>query len=110
MRRVVVTGMGLVTPLGHRRRARLAPADRRRIGHPRDPVLRRLRPAVARSPAQVPRGDRESGLFNADDWVPPKDQRRMDEFIVFAHGRGRAGGRGFRLEARQTRKSASAPA
>src|SRR5712671_2969427 len=44
MRRVVVTGMGLVTP----------------------------------------RGDRESGLFNADDWVPPKDQRRMDQFIVYA--------------------------
>jgi 3-oxoacyl-[acyl-carrier-protein] synthase II len=38
----------------------------------------------ARIAAQVPRGDRESGLFNADDWVPPKDQRRMDQFIVFA--------------------------
>jgi 3-oxoacyl-[acyl-carrier-protein] synthase II len=24
------------------------------------------------------------GLFNPDDWVSPKDQRRMDEFIVFA--------------------------
>jgi len=23
-------------------------------------------------------------LFNADDWVPPKDQRRMDTFIVYA--------------------------
>jgi 3-oxoacyl-[acyl-carrier-protein] synthase II len=33
---------------------------------------------------QVPRGDTASGLFNADDWVPPKDQRRMDGFIVFA--------------------------
>jgi 3-oxoacyl-[acyl-carrier-protein] synthase II len=38
----------------------------------------------SRVAAQVPRGDRESGLFNADDWVPPKDQRRMDEFIVYA--------------------------
>ena len=25
-----------------------------------------------------------AGLFNADDWVPPKDQRKMDGFIVFA--------------------------
>ena len=33
---------------------------------------------------QVPRGETSSGLFNADDWVPPKDQRKMDEFIVFA--------------------------
>jgi 3-oxoacyl-[acyl-carrier-protein] synthase II len=32
----------------------------------------------------VPRGETASGLFNADDWVPPKDQRKMDEFIVFA--------------------------
>ena len=32
----------------------------------------------------VPRGETASGLFNADEWVPPKDQRKMDEFIVFA--------------------------
>src|SRR3954468_16043965 len=36
--------------------------------------------------AQVPRGDTASGLFNADDWVPPKDQRKMDDFIVYAIG------------------------
>src|SRR5436853_1071405 len=83
MRRVVVTGMGLVTPLG--------------IGIER--VWRRLvagesgiraiqsfdvSDLPSRVAAQVPRGDRESGLFNADDWVPPKDQRRMDQFIVYA--------------------------
>jgi 3-oxoacyl-[acyl-carrier-protein] synthase II len=82
-RRVVVTGMGLVTPLG--------------IGL--DQVWGRLiagesgvrsiqsfdvSDLPARIAAQVPRGDRESGLFNADDWVPPKDQRKMDEFIVYA--------------------------
>src|SRR5207253_1229152 len=38
----------------------------------------------ARIAAQVPRGDTDSGLFNADDWVPPKDQRKMDGFIVYA--------------------------
>jgi len=32
----------------------------------------------------VPRGETASGLFNVDEWVPPKDQRKMDEFIVFA--------------------------
>jgi 3-oxoacyl-[acyl-carrier-protein] synthase II len=83
MRRVVVTGMGLVTPLG--------------IGL--DQVWGRLvegesgvraiqsfdvSDLPSRVAAQVPRGDRESGLFNADDWVPAKDQRRMDEFIVYA--------------------------
>jgi 3-oxoacyl-[acyl-carrier-protein] synthase II len=32
----------------------------------------------------VPRGETSSGLFNADEWVPHKDQRKMDEFIVYA--------------------------
>ncbi len=85
MRRVVVTGMGLVTPLG--------------IGL--DQVWRRLLAGESgigaiqsfdvsdlpsRVAAQVPRGDRAFGLFNADEWVPPKDHRRMDEFIIFAMG------------------------
>jgi 3-oxoacyl-[acyl-carrier-protein] synthase II len=83
MRRVVVTGMGVVTPLG--------------IGAER--VWRRLLEGEsgigaiqsfdvsdlpARVAAQVPLGDRAAGHFNADDWVPPKDQRRMDQFIVYA--------------------------
>jgi 3-oxoacyl-[acyl-carrier-protein] synthase II len=83
MRRVVVTGIGLVTPLG--------------VGG--ETVWRRLLDGqsgirgiqsfdVSDLPAkiagQVPRGETASGSFNADDWVPPKDQRRMDEFIVFA--------------------------
>jgi len=83
MKRVVVTGMGLVTPLG--------------IGT--ENIWRKLTAGesgirgiqsfdVSDLPAkiagQVPRGETASGLFNADDWVPPKDQRKMDEFIVFA--------------------------
>jgi 3-oxoacyl-[acyl-carrier-protein] synthase II len=38
----------------------------------------------AKIAAQVPRGETSSGSFNADDWVPPKEQRKMDEFIVYA--------------------------
>ena len=38
----------------------------------------------AKVAGQVPRGETSSGLFNADDWVLPKDQRKMDEFIIFA--------------------------
>ncbi len=83
MRQVVVTGMGLVTPLG--------------IGL--DAVWRRLvagesgvraiqsfdvSDLPAKIAAQVPRGDKEAGLFNADDWIPPREQRRMDEFIIYA--------------------------
>jgi 3-oxoacyl-[acyl-carrier-protein] synthase II len=38
----------------------------------------------SRIAGQVPRGDQVSGSFNPDDWVSPKDQRRMDEFIIYA--------------------------
>jgi 3-oxoacyl-[acyl-carrier-protein] synthase II len=83
MRRVVVTGMGLVTPLG----LGLDHVWKRLIAN--ESGIRAIQSfdvsdLPSRVAGQVPRGDRESGLFNADDWVPPKDQRRMDEFIVYA--------------------------
>jgi len=31
----------------------------------------------------VPEGETSAGLFNADDWVSHKDQRRMDRFILY---------------------------
>src|SRR3954469_9497832 len=83
MRRVVVTGMGLVTPLGlglDHVWNRLIEGESG-IGAIQSFDVSDLPSRIA---GQVPRGDRESGLFNADDWVPPKDQRRMDEFIVYA--------------------------
>jgi 3-oxoacyl-[acyl-carrier-protein] synthase II len=85
MRRVVVTGMGLVTPLGigiERVWGRLV-AGESGIGAIQSFDVSDLPSRVA---GQVPRGDRASGLFNADDWVPPKDHRRMDKFIIFAMG------------------------
>lgn len=83
MRRVVVTGMGLVTPLG----IGLEQVWQRLLAG--ESGVRAIQSfdvsdLPSRIAAQVPRGDRESGLFNADDWVPQKDQRRMDEFIVYA--------------------------
>lgn len=83
MRRVVVTGIGAITPLG--------------IGI--DFVWNRLLNGesgisaiqqfdVSDLPAKiagsVPLGETSDGLFNADDWVPPKDQRKMDRFILYA--------------------------
>jgi 3-oxoacyl-[acyl-carrier-protein] synthase II len=37
----------------------------------------------AKIAGQVPSGDTGDSLFNADDWVTPKDQRRMDPFIIY---------------------------
>jgi 3-oxoacyl-[acyl-carrier-protein] synthase II len=42
----------------------------------------------AKVAGQVPRGETADGRFNADDWVPPKDQRKMDEFILFGIAAG----------------------
>ncbi len=37
----------------------------------------------AKIAGQVPEGDTADGLFNVDDWVPTKDRRRMDDFIIY---------------------------
>lgn len=82
MRRVVVTGLGLVTPLGvgHKRNwDRLINAESG-IG----PITRfDVSDLPSKVAGQVPRGNGE-GLFNPDAHVPPKDQRKMDEFIIYA--------------------------
>jgi len=83
MRRVVVTGIGLVTPLGVGTETvwkRLIEGQSG-IGSIQNFDVSDLPAKIA---GQVPRGETASGLFNADDWVAPKEQRKMDEFIVFA--------------------------
>ncbi|HEX3969779.1 MAG TPA: beta-ketoacyl-ACP synthase II [Stellaceae bacterium] len=83
MRRVVVTGLGLVTPLGvgvEHGWKRLLNSDSG-IGAIQSFDVSDLPAKIA---GQVPRGETKSGNFNADDWVPTKDQRKMDEFIVYA--------------------------
>jgi 3-oxoacyl-[acyl-carrier-protein] synthase II len=32
----------------------------------------------------VPRGSTAEGLFNPDDWMEPKEQRKVDDFIIYA--------------------------
>jgi len=38
----------------------------------------------ARIAGQIPRGDGSDGTYNPDQWMEPKEQRKVDEFIVFA--------------------------
>lgn len=83
MRRVVVTGLGLVSPLGCGVEAtwqRLIKGESG-IGAIQGFDVSDLPAKIA---AQVPLGETASGAFNADDWVSPKEQRRMDTFIIFA--------------------------
>src|SRR4051812_34111933 len=39
---------------------------------------------AAKIACQIPRGDGSGGTYNPDQWMEPKEQRRVDEFIVFA--------------------------
>jgi 3-oxoacyl-[acyl-carrier-protein] synthase II len=87
MRRVVVTGLGLVTPLASGVEAtwkRLI-ASESGLGAIQNFDVSDLPAKVA---GQVPRGETADGRFNADDWVSPKDQRKMDEFILFGIAAG----------------------
>ncbi|HYD97980.1 MAG TPA: beta-ketoacyl-ACP synthase II, partial [Alphaproteobacteria bacterium] len=85
MRRVVVTGMGLVTPLG----VGVAHNWEKLIGG-QSGISGIQSFDVSDLPAkvagQVPVGDRAGGGFNPDEYVPPKDQRKMDRFIQLALG------------------------
>ncbi len=83
MRRVVVTGLGLATPLGvgvETVWARLI-AGRSGLSAITSFDVSDLPCKVA---GQVPRGEKADGGFNPDLYVPPKDQRKMDMFIQLA--------------------------
>ncbi|MDP2333967.1 MAG: beta-ketoacyl-ACP synthase II [Reyranella sp.] len=82
MRRVVVTGMGMVTPLGdgvdtNWRRLIAAESGIRSIQAFDTSDL------ATRIAGEVPLGDKANGHFNVDTYIVPKDQRKLDRFIVF---------------------------
>jgi 3-oxoacyl-[acyl-carrier-protein] synthase II len=82
MRRVVVTGLGLVTPLGCGVKAtwdRIVAGESGLAGIQSFDVS----DLPCKVAAMVPRGDTASGKFNPDDWVSPKEQKKMDDFIVY---------------------------
>ena len=81
MRRVVVTGLGMVTPLGCGVETNWRHLVEGRSGiRPIESFdVSDMRWKIA---GMVPRGN-GNGCFDADDWVAPKDQRRMDTFILF---------------------------
>jgi len=81
MRRAVITGMGLVTPLG----IGIEENWERLLGG-RSGIRAIEEFDVSDLPAKiagvVPNGPTSEGLFTAEDWVEPKDQRKIDRFIL----------------------------
>lgn len=82
MRRVVVTGIGLVTPLGD---GVDTSWERLLAGHSgAGPITKFDASAMAaRIACEVPVGDGSEGSFNPDAYMAPKEQRRVDDFIVY---------------------------
>ena len=83
MRRVVVTGLGMVTPLGcgvENTWQRIL-AGKSGIGRIEKFEVSDLPCQIA---GQIPLGDGSDGTFNADQWMEPKERRKVDDFILFA--------------------------
>lgn len=82
MRRVVVTGLGMVTPLAcgvEETWSRLL------AGQSGAGKITRFDPVncVTQYACEIPRGDGSDGTFNPDDWMEPKEQRKVDDFIIY---------------------------
>jgi 3-oxoacyl-[acyl-carrier-protein] synthase II len=83
LRRVVVTGMGAVTPLGCGVEATWANilASQSGARHIDDFKVDDIACQIAH---RVPLGDYAEGKFNPDEWMDVKDQRKVDPFIIYA--------------------------
>ena len=83
MRRVVITGLGLVSPLAcgvEETWSRLLAGEN---------AARRVESfdvsdLTCQVACEIPRGDGSNGTYNPTDWMEPKEQRKVDDFIIFA--------------------------
>ncbi|MEM7216070.1 MAG: beta-ketoacyl-ACP synthase II [Pseudomonadota bacterium] len=83
MRRVVVTGVGLVSPL-----ASGAEETWKRILESKNAAAKiesfQVDDIAAQIGCQIPFGDGTDGTFNPNDWMEPKEQRKVDPFIIYS--------------------------
>jgi 3-oxoacyl-[acyl-carrier-protein] synthase II len=82
MRRVVVTGLGMVTPLAcgvEETWSRLL------AGQSGAGLITKFDTThvVTKYACEIPTGDGSDGTFNPDDWMEPKEQRKVDDFIIY---------------------------
>ncbi len=82
MRRVVITGLGMVTPLASGVEATW---ERLLAGKSGACPITRFDPkdVATRYACEIPFGDGCNGSFNPDDWMAPKDRRKVDDFILY---------------------------
>ncbi len=82
MRRVVVTGLGMVTPLASGVEETWS---RLLAGQSGAGLITKFDTSnvVTQYACEIPMGDGSDGTFNADDWMEPKEQRKVDDFIIY---------------------------
>lgn len=82
-RRVVVTGLGMVTPLGSGVEPTWANilAGKSGAGRIESFDVADLPCQIA---CQIKRGDGANATFDPDQWMEPKEQRKVDDFILYA--------------------------
>src|SRR3954449_2441158 len=83
MRRVVITGLGMVTPLacGVEATWERIVAGKSGIKHVDTFDVSDIACKIA---GIIPRGDGADGTYNPDQWMEPKEQRKVYHFIVYA--------------------------
>ncbi|MEL6436048.1 MAG: beta-ketoacyl-ACP synthase II [Pseudomonadota bacterium] len=82
MRRVVITGMGMVSPLGADTETTWSNILAGKSGAKRITEFE-VDDLAAQIACRLPFGDGSNGTYNADDWMEPKEQRKVDPFIVY---------------------------
>ncbi|TAA63389.1 beta-ketoacyl-ACP synthase II [Shinella sp. JR1-6] len=83
MRRVVITGTGMVSPLGCGTEVTWSRLLESRSGAARVTTFE-VDDLPAKIACSIPLGDGTGGTYNADQWMEPKEQRKVDPFIVYA--------------------------
>src|SRR5476649_1455190 len=83
MRRVVVTGLGMVTPLACGVEATWA---RLIAGESGAKIIDTFEVSdiTCKIAGMIPTGDGTGATYNPDQWMEPKEQRKVDKFIVYA--------------------------
>ncbi|MDR1827828.1 MAG: beta-ketoacyl-ACP synthase II, partial [Methylobacteriaceae bacterium] len=83
MRRVVVTGLGMVTPLGCGVEVVWQRLLKSESGAKRIEAFD-VSDLNTRIACSIPLGDKAEGSFDPNQWMDPKEQRKVDPFIIYA--------------------------
>jgi 3-oxoacyl-[acyl-carrier-protein] synthase II len=83
MRRVVVTGLGMVSPLGAGVELTWTNILASKSGAARIEKFD-VSDLPCKIACEVKRGDGSNGSFRPDKWMEPKEQRKVDDFIIYA--------------------------